>query len=193
MDVEKRVKPEIESAPNIPDVKIIRPKLFPDERGFFSETYNDEEWSAMLGFDEKFHQDNHSFSKYGVLRGLHSQPGMGKLVSVVSGEIYDVAVDARPDSTTFGQYYGIRLNDRVKTCFWVPPGFLHGFVVLSKEGAHVTYKCSAVYDPKTEYGISPFDPEIDIQWPIENKDELIVSDRDKVHPNLSEKIQKVSP
>ncbi|PAV55835.1 hypothetical protein WR25_24933 [Diploscapter pachys] len=182
--VELRAKVTIEPVENIPDLKVIKPKVFPDNRGFFSETYNKTEWASELNFEEEFKQDNHSFSKYGVLRGLHTQPEMGKLVSVVSGEIFDVAVDVRKGSPTFGQWHGVILNDVNKHAFWIPPGFLHGFQCLSPQGAHVTYKCTAVYDPKTEYGVNPFDKDINVEWPL--KDGLIVSDRDSNHPDLNQ-------
>ncbi|CAJ0935296.1 unnamed protein product, partial [Mesorhabditis belari] len=166
-NVEKRVNVEIETIEKIPALKVIKPKVFPDDRGFFSETYNITEWAEKLDYKEVFMQDNHSYSKYGVLRGLHTQPGMGKLVSVATGKIFDVAVD------------------RINTPFWIPSGFLHGFQCLSPEGAHVTYKCTAVYDPKTEFGINPFDKEIDVQWPITDQDKIIVSERDTQHNDLS--------
>ncbi|TKR72632.1 hypothetical protein L596_020050 [Steinernema carpocapsae] len=183
--VDRRVKPEIEEIPEIPDLKLIRPKVFPDDRGFFCESYNADEWKQLLGFVEVMKQDNHSFSKYGVLRGLHSQPHMGKLVSVVSGKIFDVAVDVRPGSKTFGKWHGVILDSQTKTNFWIPAGFLHGFQCLSAEGAHVVYKCSAVYDPQTEFGINPFDKEINVNWPIKGKNAIIVSERDTKHPDLS--------
>ncbi|KAI1730870.1 dTDP-4-dehydrorhamnose 3,5-epimerase domain-containing protein [Ditylenchus destructor] len=184
-EVVKRVAPEIESIPGINGPKLIRPKVFPDDRGFFSETYNVEEWSTKLDFKEQFKQDNHSFSKYGVLRGLHSQPGMGKLVSVISGSIFDVAVDIRPGSETFGKWHGVVLDAKTKTNFWVPDGFLHGFQCLSEDGAHVVYKCTAVYNPGAEFGINPFDSEIGVQWPINDPEKLIVSPRDTQHASLS--------
>ncbi|VDM95900.1 unnamed protein product [Thelazia callipaeda] len=167
----------------ISDLKIIEPKIFPDRRGYFVECYNENEFSS-LGFIEKFKQDNHSYSKYGVLRGLHAQPGMGKLISVICGKIYDVAVDIRPKSKTFGKWYGILLNGETRTNFWIPDGFLHGFYVLSEEGAHVTYKCTSIYNPKTEFGVNPFDPDLAIDWPIADSNELIISDRDQSHQNL---------
>uniref|UniRef100_A0AC35TKN7 Thymidine diphospho-4-keto-rhamnose 3,5-epimerase n=1 Tax=Rhabditophanes sp. KR3021 TaxID=114890 RepID=A0AC35TKN7_9BILA len=183
--VDKRFTATIESFDTIPDLKLIRPKCFPDERGFFAETYNKVEFAEKLDFHEDFKQDNHSFSTYGVVRGLHTQPGMGKLVSVVSGTIYDVAVDVRPGSATFGQWKSTILDSKSKTQFWIPSGFLHGFQCISEEGAHVTYKCSGVYDPKTEFGINPFDEELAVQWPITDTDKIIYSERDKQHPAFS--------
>ncbi|KAK5970702.1 dTDP-4-dehydrorhamnose 3 5-epimerase, partial [Trichostrongylus colubriformis] len=125
--VTKRVKAEIETVEKIPDLKIIKPKVFPDDRGYFVERFNSAEWAEVLNFAEDFKQDNHSYSVKGVLRGLHSQPGMGKLVSVVSGEIFDVAVDLRPESATFGQWHGVILNSTNNHAFWIPDGFGHGF------------------------------------------------------------------
>lgn len=150
--VVKRPHATIEAVEAIPDLKIIRPKAFPDERGFFCESYNCDDWAKTLNFYEVFKQvtlftiltsyvllqpnymfkDNHSYSKFGVVRGLHSQPGMGKLVSVVSGRIFDVAVDARVDSPTFGKWHGVVLDAESKTNFWIPPGFLHGLQVCFK-------------------------------------------------------------
>ncbi|CAB3400093.1 unnamed protein product [Caenorhabditis bovis] len=181
----KRFQLEKEVVEAIPDLWVIHAKVFPDERGFFSESYNKVEWAEKIGFNENLVQDNHSFSKYGVTRGLHAQPYMGKLVTVVSGEIFDVAVDIRKGSPTFGKWHGVYLSGDNKDAFWLPPGFLHGFQVLSKEGAHVTYKCSAVYDPSTEFGINPFDEEIGIKWPITDKSAIIVSERDLKHPSFS--------
>ncbi|KAL6724784.1 hypothetical protein Aduo_019641 [Ancylostoma duodenale] len=182
--VTKRVKVEIETIDKIPDLKVIKPKVFPDDRGYFVETYNETEWATELGFKEIFQQDNHSYSKYGVLRGLHAQPGMGKLVSVISGEIFDVAVDVRPGSATYGQWHGVILNGANKHAFWLPDGFAHGFQCLSPEGAHVTYKCTGVYNPSTEYGIDPFDKDINVNWPI--VDGVIVSERDRSHKSFAE-------
>ena len=111
---------------------------------------------------------------------------MGKLVSVVSGKIFDVAVDVRPGSSTFGKWHGVLLDAETKTNFWIPAGFLHGFQCISEEGAHVTYKCSGVYDPKTEFGVNPFDTEIGVDWPIKEKEKLVISERDTQHGNLSD-------
>uniref|UniRef100_A0A0N4Z6T7 Thymidine diphospho-4-keto-rhamnose 3,5-epimerase n=1 Tax=Parastrongyloides trichosuri TaxID=131310 RepID=A0A0N4Z6T7_PARTI len=183
--VNKRFNATIQEFDEIPDLKLIHPKVFPDDRGFFSETYNKVEFKEKLNFEGDFLQDNHSFSTYGVVRGLHSQPGMGKLVSVISGAIYDVAVDVRPGSATFGKWKSAILDSKDKAQFWIPDGFLHGFQCISKEGAHVTYKCTGVYDPKTEYGINPFDEELNIEWPITDKDKIIYSERDKAHPSFS--------
>ncbi|KJH42876.1 dTDP-4-dehydrorhamnose 3,5-epimerase [Dictyocaulus viviparus] len=166
MSQQQRMKVNIESVENLPDLKVISKKVFPDNRGYFVETYNETEWAEQLNFKEIFKQDNHSFSIYGVLRGLHSQPGMGKLVSVISGEIFDVAVDVRPESPTYGKWHGIILSGTNHLSFWIPDGFAHGFQCLSADGAHVTYKCTDVYNSETEYGIDPLDKDIAVKWPI---------------------------
>lgn len=188
-DVAKRTKLEIEEIEELPCLKLIRPKLFPDSRGYFVESYNEQEL-ASLGFSETFTQDNHSYSKCGVLRGLHAQPKMGKLISVISGEIYDVAVDIRQNLETFGKWYGVILDAKTRTHFWIPDGFLHGFYVLSEKGAHVTYKCTDMYNAETEFGINPFDPDLAINWPIGDPSKLIISDRDRSHPNLNDFFKK---
>ncbi|VDM50555.1 unnamed protein product [Toxocara canis] len=111
---------------------------------------------------------------------------MGKLVSVVSGRIFDVAVDIRPKSTTYAKWHGVILDGITKTNFWIPDGFLHGFYTLSPEGAHVTYKCTDVYNPSTEFGVNPFDEQIAVEWPIVNQHDLIISQRDRSHPSLKD-------
>ncbi|GMT12252.1 hypothetical protein PFISCL1PPCAC_3549, partial [Pristionchus fissidentatus] len=184
MAVERRV-PEVEEIDGLEGARIIKPKVFPDTRGFFSETYNAVEWKEKLGFDQVLVQDNHSFSKYGVTRGMHAQPGMGKLVTVAVGRIYDVIVDARPDSSTFGKWKGVYLDATSRHALWVPDGCLHGFQVVSEEGAHVMYKCSGVYDSSTEYGIDPFDADLAIDWPLSDPATCIVSERDRSHPPFS--------
>ncbi|GMR59928.1 hypothetical protein PMAYCL1PPCAC_30123, partial [Pristionchus mayeri] len=182
MEVIARPLPEVENIDELEGVKIIKPKIFPDARGFFSETYNAKEWKELLGFDQTFVQDNHSFSHHGVTRGMHAQPGMGKLVSVTLGRIFDVIVDARPGSTTFGKWKGVFLDGENKHSLWVPDGFLHGFQVVSKEGAHVVYKCSGVFNSKTEFGIDPFDSTLSIEWPESDPAKCIISERDRKHP-----------
>lgn len=144
---------------------IIEPKVFKDSRGFFLETYKEEEFNAN-GLTMKFVQDNMSRSSYGVLRGLHYQKKhpQGKLVSVVDGIVYDVAVDLRNNSKTFGAYYGVTLTSENHTMFYIPEGFAHGFVVLS-ESATFAYKCTDVYHPEDEGGIIWNDPSIAIKWP----------------------------
>ncbi|MDA0345460.1 MAG: dTDP-4-dehydrorhamnose 3,5-epimerase [Proteobacteria bacterium] len=151
------------------DCVIIEPKVFGDERGFFLETFQTERYAAQAGIILPFVQDNHSRSARGVLRGLHFQINkpQGKLIRVVKGEVYDVAVDIRQGSPTFGQWEVIILSEENKTQLWVPPGFAHGFVVLS-DTADFEYKCTDYYDPSDEGSILWNDPELNIPWPIDN-------------------------
>ena len=157
------------------DCLIIEPKIFGDERGFFLETFRAERYAELAGITLPFVQDNHSRSSQEVLRGLHYQKTkpQGKLVRVVRGEVYDVAVDIRQDSPTFSQWEGVILSEENKTQFWVPPGFAHGFVVLS-DTADFEYKCTDYYDPSDEGSIVWDDPDLNITWPIK-------------HPKLSDK------
>ena len=150
-------------------VVIIEPRVFGDDRGFFLETFSQQRYLELAGIQPSFVQDNHSRSTKGVLRGLHFQKTkpQGKLVRVVSGEVYDVAVDINPESPTYGQYEGVILSEQNKRQFWVPPGYAHGFVVLS-ETADFEYKCTDDYDPSDEGGILWNDPDIAIHWPIDN-------------------------
>jgi len=167
----------------IPGLVLIEPLIFDDERGFFLEFYKYSEFNQH-GIKEFFVQDNHSKSSYGVLRGLHYQnppKDQGKLVRVIKGEIYDVAVDIRRGSPTYGKWIGVNLSERNKQMLYIPPGFAHGFCVLSVE-AEVIYKCTNEYDPSLEAGIIWNDPEISIQWPIE---ELMISEKDRRWPNLN--------
>jgi len=148
---------------------IIEPRVFGDERGFFLETFQAVRYKEEAGIDLPFVQDNHSRSARGVLRGLHFQETkpQGKLVRVVRGEVYDVAVDIRKGSATFGEWEGVILSEDNKKQFWVPPGFAHGFVVLSAT-ADFEYKCTDYYDPSDEGSILWSDPDLDIPWPIAN-------------------------
>ena len=148
---------------------IIEPRVFGDERGFFLETFQAVRYEQEAGIDLPFVQDNHSRSARGVLRGLHFQKTkpQGKLVRVVRGEVYDVAVDIRKGSATFGEWEGVILSEDNKKQFWVPPGFAHGFVVLS-DTADFEYKCTDYYDPSDEGSILWNDPDLDIPWPIAN-------------------------
>jgi len=148
-------------------VVIIEPKVFGDDRGFFLETFQAERYREQAGIDLEFVQDNHSRSQRGVLRGLHFQINkpQGKLVRVVRGEVYDVAVDINPESNTFGQYVGVHLSEDNKRQLWVPPGYAHGFVVLS-ETADFEYKCTDYYDPTDEGSIIWNDPQVGIEWPV---------------------------
>jgi dTDP-4-dehydrorhamnose 3,5-epimerase len=148
---------------------IIEPRVFGDDRGFFLETFQAVRYKQEAGIDLPFVQDNHSRSARGVLRGLHFQKTkpQGKLVRVVRGEVYDVAVDIRKGSATFGQWKGVILSEDNKKQFWVPPGFAHGFVVVSTT-ADLEYKCTDYYDPSDEGSILWSDPDLDIPWPIAN-------------------------
>lgn len=158
---------------------IIEPTVYKDERGFFMETYNLKEFKE-LGLNVEFVQDNHSKSKKGVLRGLHFQKNypQGKLIRVVKGKIFDVAVDIRKDSPTFGKWYGIELSEENKLMFYIPEGFAHGFLVLSDE-AEVLYKTTEYYHPEDEGGIIWNDPDVEIKWPLEGINEIILSEKDK--------------
>jgi dTDP-4-dehydrorhamnose 3,5-epimerase len=162
---------------------LIEPVVHGDSRGFFLETYAREEWAA-LGVDVDFVQQNHSRSSRGTLRGLHFQtsPGQAKLLRCARGEILDVAVDLRRDSPTFGQWEGHVLDDEKGRQLFVPIGFAHGFVVLS-EVADVCYQVSSLYDPATEAGIAWDDPEVGVDWRV---DEPLLSERDKTAPHLSQ-------
>ncbi|GDY24126.1 dTDP-4-dehydrorhamnose 3,5-epimerase [Agarivorans sp. Toyoura001] len=161
----------------IADVKIIEPKVFGDERGFFLETFQAERYKTALNIDMDFVQDNHSRSGLGVLRGLHFQKSkpQGKLVRVVRGSVFDVAVDIRPDSPTFGSWAGVVLSEENKRQFWVPPGLAHGFVVTS-EVADFEYKCTDYYDPSDEGCLAWDDSDVGIQWPLKD---VLLSDKDK--------------
>lgn len=151
------------------DCVIVEPKVFGDERGFFLETFQAERYAELAEIKLPFVQDNHSRSSKAVLRGLHYQKTkpQGKLVRVVRGEVYDVAVDIRNDSSTFGQWEGVILSEENKRQFWVPPGFAHGFVVLSST-ADFEYKCTDYYDPTDEGSILWSDSDLNIPWPISN-------------------------
>ncbi|ACT07679.1 MULTISPECIES: dTDP-4-dehydrorhamnose 3,5-epimerase [Dickeya] len=151
----------------IQGVKIIQPKVFGDARGFFLETFEKKRYQEMLDIDLDFVQDNHSRSARGVLRGLHFQTvnPQGKLVRVVRGEVFDVVVDIRPDSATYGRWEGVLLSEENKAQFWIPPGLAHGFVVLS-DLADFEYKCTDYYNPAHEGCLLWNDPDIGIDWPI---------------------------
>lgn len=166
----------------IPDVKIIEPTVFGDERGFFMETWNQKQFEELVaGKPTKFVQDNHSKSKKGILRGLHYQTEntQGKLVRVVSGEVFDVAVDIRKGSPTFGQWVGVYLSAENKRQLWVPEGFAHGFYVTSEE-AEFVYKCTNYYNPQSEVSILWNDKSLDIKWPIQSTPELSKKDQQGV-------------
>ena len=164
-------------------VVLLEPDVHGDARGFMVETYRSDGW-AELGIEVEFVQHNHSRSLQGTLRGLHFQtaPGQAKLVRCPRGKIFDVAVDLRRESPTYGQWEGYELDDEAHRQLFVPAGFGHGFAVLS-EVADVTYLLSSVYDPATESGIAWDDPDIGVEWPLENP---LLSERDKSAPRLSD-------
>jgi dTDP-4-dehydrorhamnose 3,5-epimerase len=164
---------------DLPGLLLLEPVVHGDSRGFFLESYNRLRHEEA-GVRVTFVQDNHSRSQKGVLRGLHFQRRQGKLVRVVRGEIFDVAVDIRPDSPTFGRWHGTVLSDTDHRQFYIPPGFAHGFCVLS-EMADVLYKTTEYYRPEEEAGIRWDDPAIGIEWPVA---EPILSERDSVNPLL---------
>lgn len=163
----------------IADVVILEPRIFNDERGYFTVTYEAGIWEKNLGFTPTFVQDNHSHSHQGVLRGLHYQirHGQGKLVSVMAGEIFDVAVDLRQSSPTFGQWVGEILSGDNHRSLWIPPGFAHGFLVLSPT-ADVVYKVSDRYAPEYERTLRWDDPTVGIQWPSHG-DNPVLSPKDQ--------------
>ena len=171
----------------IPDVKIIEPTVFGDQRGFFMETWQQKKFEELVtGEPTQFVQDNHSKSKKGILRGLHFQTEstQGKLVRVVSGEVFDVAVDIRKDSDTYGKWVGVYLSAENKRQLWVPEGFAHGFYVTSDE-AEFVYKCTNYYDPNSEVSIKWDDKDIGVEWPIMDKKNVILSKKDTNGINIS--------
>lgn len=173
----------------IPEVIVVEPDVFRDDRGFFLETYHQSKYRDG-GLPESFVQDNHSYSIQGTLRGLHAQlrNPQGKLVRAILGEIFDVAVDIQPGSPTFGRWVGETLSGDNFRQLWIPPGFAHGFCVLS-ETAHVQYKCTTLYDREDEVGILWNDPEIGIAWPVESP---LLSPKDEAAPRLAEILHKLT-
>jgi len=169
---------------DLPGVVLIQPRVFSDDRGFFLETFRDCDYQRLLSSELHFVQDNHSHSTQGVLRGLHCQTNkpQGKLVRVVRGEIFDVAVDVNPQSALFGRWFGTRLSAQTQLQLYVPPGYVHGFQVLS-DCADVEYKCTDYYDPTGESGLIWDDPDAGIAWPLPD---AILSDKDKRLPRLAD-------
>lgn len=163
----------------IPDIKILEPKVFGDDRGFFLETFRDD-WFRENIANVSFVQDNHSKSAQGILRGMHYQlkQAQGKLVRVISGEVYDVAIDMRKNSPSFGQSFGTILSAENKRQMWVPAGFAHGFYVTS-ESAEFVYKCTDYYAPEYEESVLWNDPALAIQWPIPAGDKPLLSAKDE--------------
>lgn len=168
----------------LPGVRIIQPTVHGDERGFFVETFQAERYRELAGIDLPFVQDNHSRSRRGILRGLHAQRRhpQGKLVRVARGEVFDVAADIDPSSATFGQWVGVVLSDTNMRQLWIPPGYAHGFVVVS-ETADFEYKCTAYYHPEDETGVRWDDPDLAVEWPIEQP---LLSAKDRALPTLAE-------
>lgn len=166
----------------IPGLFVIEVKKYGDHRGYFKETYRESDFRAM-GIDAAFVQDNESYSRKNTLRGLHFQKEypQGKLVRVIMGEVFDVAVDIRQDSPTYGKWHGVHLSGENGRMFYVPPGFAHGFLVLSEE-AVFTYKCTEYYHPEDEGGFLWNDPELDIRWPAAPGEELLISPKDAALP-----------
>ena len=162
---------------------VVQLDIFKDDRGFFVERFNRNNFAAR-GLPTEFPQDNHSRSKPGVIRGLHYQhdPAQGKFVGVLRGNIWDVAVDIRPNSPTFGKHMGVELSGSNGMLLWIPPGFAHGFCVLGNEEADVLYQVTSIYNAKGEGGIAYNDPEFGIKWPVKNP---VISDRDKNLPSFS--------
>ena len=167
----------------LPGVLIIKPEVLLDKRGFFKETFRTDQYNDV-GITLSFIQDNYSRSQKGVLRGLHLQKSkpQGKLISCSAGSIYDVAVDINPKSKTFGTYVGVELSEQNHLQFWIPPGYAHGFCVLSKY-ADLNYKCTNFYFPEDEGGLIWNDPEVAIDWPIKSP---LLSNKDKLLPSLNE-------
>ncbi|HAT8341343.1 TPA: dTDP-4-dehydrorhamnose 3,5-epimerase [Legionella pneumophila] len=159
------------------ELKIIEPKIYGDERGFFYESFQAKRYEELLGITDRFVQDNFSRSQKGVLRGLHyqSQQTQGKLVSVLAGEVFDVAVDIRLGSPTFGQWVGVILSGENKRQFWIPKGFAHGFYVLSAM-ADFAYKCTDYYHPESEFSIHYLDQQLAIDWPLGEQVQLSPKD-----------------
>ena len=175
-------------ATNIPEVLILEPKVFGDERGFFFESFSARMFEQVTGVRTTFVQDNHSRSGHGVLRGLHYQLNLpqGKLVRVMGGQVWDVAVDIRRESPTFKKWVGVHLSDENKRMIWIPPGFAHGFVVLSAR-ADFLYKATAYYDQPSDRALRWGDPAIGVEWPLGELDQSpILSTKDLSAPILAQ-------
>ena len=168
----------------LPGVLLIEPRVFGDHRGFFIETFHTERYASAAGITQSFVQDNHSRSRRGILRGLHLQTRrpQGKLVRVARGEVFDVVADIDPASPTFKRWVGYTLSDENARQLWIPPGYAHGFVTLS-ETADFEYKCTDFYDPEFETGVIWNDPDLAIEWPIDNP---TVSAKDATLPTLAQ-------
>lgn len=170
----------------IDDLILVEPRSFQDERGFFLESFKESEFAAA-GITERFVQDNHSLSVKNVIRGLHYQKeprAQGKLVRVIKGRVWDVAVDIRPGSASYGKWLGVELSEENHLMLYIPPGFAHGFASLSDE-VHLLYKCTQEYDPALDAGIRWDDPDLAIQWPVGNP---LLSPKDRILPLLKDVI-----
>lgn len=174
------------TATSIPEVKIIKPRVHGDDRGFFTETWRADSFAAA-GIGPEFVQDNHSRSRRGVLRGMHYQvrQPQGKLVRVIAGEVYDAAVDMRRSSATFGRWTGVLLSAENRRQLWVPEGFAHGFLVLS-ESADFVYKCTSYYSPEDERCLRWNDPRVGVGWPLDRIGKPLLSDRDAAAASFAE-------
>jgi dTDP-4-dehydrorhamnose 3,5-epimerase len=178
---------KIKSTP-LKDCYIIEPTIFEDERGYFFEKFNEQKFEELTGMNGHFVQDNVSKSSYGVLRGLHLQKGehsQAKLVSCLDGKVWDVAVDLREDSPTFGQWFGIELTDENKLQLYIPRGFGHGFSVLS-DTAVFAYKCDNFYNKESEGSVKYNDPDLNIDWKVK-KEDIVLSEKDQNAPGFKEK------
>ena len=174
--------PKLQVTPtDIPEVLVIEPKVFGDNRGWFTESFNANDFAKATGLDVEFVQDNHSFSRQWTLRGMHYQlkHTQGKLVRVVAGSVFDVTVDMREDSSTFGKWVGVELSAENHKQLWVPPGFAHGFLVLS-ETAEFLYKTTDYYDPSSEACLSWCDPMVKIDWPIPLGKQALLNAKDAI-------------
>ncbi len=168
---------------------IIKPQVFGDIRGFFMETYKKSEFDAA-GISDEFNQDNHSFSSKGILRGIHFQlvpNAQGKLVRVITGAVWDVAVDLRQGSSSYGEWFGLELNEGNGTMLYIPPGFGHGFLTLN-DNTHFLYKCTAEYEPASDGGVRWDDSDLAIEWPLNSGQKPLISEKDKKLPNLKDLI-----
>lgn len=174
---------------SLPGVKLLRPKIFFDDRGFFRETFRRPLY-VEVGINCVFDQDNHSYSRQGTVRGMHFQrsPGQAKLITVLQGKIFDVFVDIDPDSSSFGKWEGVYLDAEQGEQLFIPIGYAHGFCVMS-ETAHVCYKVSSIYNPLEEKGFRYDDPFVGIKWPIQHP---VLSERDKMSPLLNEVIERAA-
>ena len=172
----------------LPGMFLIEPRVFPDDRGFFLESWKRSDFHSV-GITEEFYQDNHSKSSAGVLRGLHYQTGteaQGKLVRVVAGAVWDVGVDIREDSPTFRKWFGIELTSENHRMLYIPPGFAHGFLTLEDE-TEFLYKCTSEYSPSADAGIIWNDPDLAIEWPIPSGMSIQVSEKDSVLPSFGDR------